>query len=53
MRVKCSNCGMIYDINPTPMDFRSELEVKATAQCPNCNSNAKDIISNTEWKKED
>lgn len=51
MRVKCSNCGMIYDINPTPMDFRSELEIVNTAVCPSCKSNAKDVISKHTWVK--
>ena len=47
----CVNCGMIYDINPTSMDFRSELKIKATATCPGCKSNTKDVINKAEWKK--
>lgn len=53
MRVKCANCGMIYDINPTSMDCRSEPEMLDCGQCPKCGSNAKDKISHTEWKKLD
>ena len=44
MRVKCANCGMIYDINPTPMDFRGANEAESCAQCPKCGSNAKDRV---------
>jgi hypothetical protein len=44
MRVKCANCGMIYDINPTPCDFQSEHERLACASCPSCKSNAKDEL---------
>ena len=51
MRVKCANCGMIYDINPTTMDFRSPYEVESSAQCPECKSNAKDVISRGIWRK--
>ncbi|MHC4121973.1 MAG: hypothetical protein ACYSSI_00235 [Planctomycetota bacterium] len=51
MRVKCANCGMIYDINPTSMDFRTEMERLSCASCPKCKSNAKDVISKPEWKK--
>jgi formate dehydrogenase maturation protein FdhE len=49
MRVKCANCGMIYDINPTPMDFRTETECNQCAVCPKCQSNAKDRVDNPEW----
>ncbi len=45
MRVKCANCGMIYDTNPTPMDFRTEIERVSTATCPKCGSNAKDRVN--------
>lgn len=51
MRVKCANCGMIYDITPTAMDFRTEQERLSTGCCPGCKSNAKDIISRPTWKK--
>lgn len=42
MRVKCANCGMIYEISPTSMDFRTQHEIESTATCPRCKSNAKD-----------
>ena len=51
MRVKCANCGMIYDISPTSMDSRSEMEMLSCGHCPSCKSNAKDIIDEAEWKK--
>jgi len=47
MRVKCANCGMIYDVSPTPMDYRSPQEVFAGGTCPGCKSNAKDA-----WPRE-
>ncbi len=53
MRVKCANCGMVYDINPTPMDFRSPAEVLNSGVCPGCGSNAKDKIPGQEWKSMD
>ena len=53
MRVKCANCGMIYDVNCTPMDYRTEIQRKAEAVCPDCRSNAKDVISKLEWRKND
>ncbi len=40
MRTKCANCGMIYDIPITDMDFRSPLEVAQSGVCPGCKSNA-------------
>lgn len=49
MRVKCANCGTIYDVNPTTMDFRSEREVLASGICPKCKSNAKDRIDRQQW----
>jgi len=51
MRVKCANCGTIYEINPTPMDFRTEKERLSCGQCPNCKSNAKDVVQKTCWEK--
>ena len=51
MRVKCANCGMIYDITPTTMEFRTEQEMYRCGVCPKCKSNAKDVIEKTEWKK--
>ena len=51
MRVKCANCGMVYDIDPTPMDFRTEQERRSTATCPGCHSNAKDTTEPPrQWK---
>lgn len=52
MRVKCANCGTIYDISSSTMEFRSKLEVLASGVCPKCKSNAKDRIDKTVWKKE-
>jgi len=51
MRVKCANCGMIYDVNPTPMDYTTEQERLSCATCPSCKSNAKDVIAKTVWTK--
>ena len=45
-RVKCANCGMIYDIligDGTP-------EYLTTGECPQCKSNAYKVIP-LEWKK--
>ena len=50
MRVKCANCGMVYDINVTSMDFRDPQERLATATCPSCKSNAKDEVAKETWK---
>jgi len=52
MRVKCANCGMIYDINPSTMDFRTERERLSCGICPKCKSNAKDVVEKSEYKKE-
>jgi hypothetical protein len=41
---------MVYDINPTSMETRTALEILSTATCPSCKSNAKDKLSNQEWK---
>lgn len=49
MRVKCANCGMIYDINPTSTDFTSKYERFSCAQCPGCKSNAKDKLPGQTW----
>jgi len=49
MRVKCANCGIIYDINPTSMDFRTEHEIFSTGTCPKCKSNAKDKVQHAQW----
>ena len=49
-RVKCTNCNMVYDITPTPMDFRTEQESMACAVCPKCGSNAKDVVPTQQWK---
>ena len=51
MRVKCANCGMVYDIHTSPMELRTETDRLQNAQCPECGSNAKDVVSRTEWKK--
>ncbi len=45
MRVKCANCGMIYDTSPTPADYCTEVEWVSTATCPKCGSNAKDRVN--------
>lgn len=46
-RVKCANCGMIYDIKPEG----DMVMVMSPGVCPKCKSNAYDIISvGTEWK---
>lgn len=47
MKVKCVNCGTIYSINLTPMDFTTELERIQEGQCPCCSSNVKDRIDKT------
>lgn len=36
-RVKCANCGMIYDIHP-----ETWLGQLGRGECPKCNSNAYD-----------
>jgi len=41
MRVKCANCGMIYDINSSSMETRTEAERLSGAVCPKCRSNAR------------
>lgn len=46
-RVKCANCGMIYDI--LIGDYESEHQI--TGECPKCKSNAFNVIP-TIWKKE-
>jgi len=51
MRVKCANCGMVYDINVTSMDFRGPLERLANATCPSCKSNAKDEVAKETWRQ--
>lgn len=51
MRVKCANCGMIYDISPTSMEFGTETEVLSQGQCPKCKSNAKDVVQKENWEK--
>jgi len=51
MRVKCANCGMVYDIHPSSMEFRTEQEVLQLGQCPGCKSNAKDTIENNAWQE--
>jgi len=50
MRVKCANCGMIYEVGVTPCDFRTPQEVLASGTCPKCKSNAKDVVQSTKWK---
>ena len=51
MRVKCANCGMIYDITSSPMEFRSEMERLSCATCPGCGSNAKDKTGKIQYKR--
>ncbi len=55
MRVKCANCGTIYDILPSPCDYSNPYERKA-GHCPSCKSNAYDETDssqqNRQWKKE-
>lgn len=47
-RVKCANCGTIYDIKPVG----DMIMVMSSENCPKCKSNAYDIISiGTEWKR--
>jgi len=53
MRVKCANCGMIYEINPSPMEFRTPLERFLSGQCPKCKSNAKDRVEKVTWIEEE
>ena len=49
MRVKCANCGMIYEVTGSTMEFRSERERFDCATCPKCGSNAKDVAQRTVW----
>jgi len=47
-RVKCANCGMVYDIKPEG----DIIMVMSPGTCPKCKSNAYDIVSiGTEWKE--
>ncbi len=45
-RVKCANCGMIYDRCLPDM-----MPDNGTAQCPGCKSSAFDKVNGTEWKR--
>lgn len=45
-RVKCANCGMIYNMDIPDMlgeDYASHI-------CPGCGSNAYDEIQKAEWR---
>lgn len=46
-RVRCANCGMVYDI--LIGDYQNEHQL--TGSCPKCKSNAFDTIPIV-WKKE-
>lgn len=47
-RVKCANCGTIYDIY-VPDGIFDSGQVSGT--CPKCLSNACDEISTQQWKR--
>ena len=38
IRVKCANCGMVYDIYKTP-EWTTD-SIKMRGNCPQCGSNA-------------
>ena len=46
-RVKCANCGMVYDRLLPDM-----MPDTGSAQCPKCKSNAYDAIEKPTWKKQ-
>ena len=47
-RVKCANCGTIYDINRCEWDRNQEIGC-----CPKCKSNAYDVIrTHINWTKQ-
>lgn len=51
MRVKCANCGMVYDIPVSNMEFRDEQTIIDHGVCPGCKSNAKDRVDNISISK--
>lgn len=46
MRVKCANCGMIYEDTPECISYSGVLIVGdiPKLKCPGCKSNAKDWV---------
>jgi len=49
-RVKCANCGMIYDIKP-----EGDMVMETfPGICPKCDSNAYDVVKSFDdvWKQE-
>lgn len=46
VRVKCVNCGMIYDIYISEWNKENNLRGK----CPKCNSNAWEKYNENEWE---
>ena len=50
-RVKCANCGMIYDlvINDEPKEYPDE----PNDRCPGCGSNAYDKLQTEKIKKQE
>lgn len=46
-RVKCANCGMIYD-----RAINDILPDDGGAQCPCCKSNAYDRLNKEEWTRQ-
>ena len=45
-RVKCANCGMVYDI--LIGDYSNVHQI--TGECPKCKSNAFDVLPEA-WKR--
>lgn len=44
-RVKCANCGMIYDIILFEGSWDGDCKENMRGECPKCGSNAFDVIN--------